>query len=581
MIGYLETVRAIVQAGEKDGARRWLEFIRPEHILATNHLGEVVGLLDKVDRAAKDGLHAVGFVSYEAAPAFDAALHVHPPGPLPLVWFGLFREAREVVPPVYASAKAPFDGDIMLDEAAYAAAVAAIKREIAAGATYQVNFTLRLRGPAPTDALAAFWQLDSAQLAAGAGFIETPEFAVCSASPELFFRLEENRIVCQPMKGTAPRGRWVEEDDHLGAQLQASEKNRAENVMVVDMVRNDLGHIAEPGSIETSSLFDVQRLPTLWQMTSMVVARTSASLPDIFAALFPSASVTGAPKVQTMGIIRSLETEPRGVYTGAIGYAGPGRRARFNVAIRTLEIDKKAGRADYGIGSGIVWDSEAGREFEECCTKALVLIEPLEPFDLLTTIRWEPDSGYVLLSRHIERLKGSARYFGFTFDDKELQEQLAKVAETLPPSPHRIRILLAPTGTLTINHQPLTLPHSPFSLALASGPVSSQDRWLFHKTTRRARYEAFRAEHRDRDDVILWNERGEITESTIANVAVRIDGRWITPAVACGLLPGVQRAELLARGEIHEGVISVEDLKKAKEIALFNALRGWMPAVMK
>jgi len=360
--------------------------------------------------------------------------------------------------------------------------------------------------------------------------------------------------------------------------LRNSEKNRAENLMIVDMMRNDLGKVAEVGSVEASNLFAVERYPTVLQMTSAVRSNTSAGLAEILTALFPGASITGAPKIRTMEIIAELEKGPRGVYCGAIGYLAPNRQAQFNLAIRTVTIDRKNGEAEYGVGGGITWGSESGEEYAECLTKARLLwVEPAQ-FELLESILWEPGEGYFLLEKHLERLGGSAEYFDHRFDPDEVRTRLSEVAGLFPPAPRKVRLRVARDGAIFIESAPLAPEDScrTWRVGLAASPVDPSDPLLYHKTTRREIYEAARAARPDCDDVFLWNPRGEITESTIANVVVRREGADFTPPLSAGLLPGTFRAHLLETGRIREKTIAISELPKAGEIFLINAVRKWL-----
>jgi para-aminobenzoate synthetase/4-amino-4-deoxychorismate lyase len=392
------------------------------------------------------------------------------------------------------------------------------------------------------------------------------------------------------MKGTAPRGRTLAEDARRIALLAASAKDRAENVMIVDMMRNDLGRIALPGSVRVESLFDIETFPTVHQMTSTVTAKTQAPLAEIFTALFPCASITGAPKIRTTKIIRRLETGPRGVYTGTIGWLGPGRQARFNVAIRTLSLDLDSAvprpftaptpaRATYGTGGGIVWDSQAEQEYEECRTKALVLNSTGRDFELLETLLWRPDSGFFLLERLLERLGASAIYFSFALDRKSIRQRLQRLASNFPLLPHRVRLLLSEQGVASLQAAPMpNRSQRRWRVALDDRPVHSSNVLLFHKTTQRQIYERAMERHPDFDEVLLWNEKKELTESTRANLAIEIVGHWYTPPIDCGLLGGTYRAELLARGRLKERVLPISALRQASRIRLFNSLRGWLGA---
>ncbi len=385
------------------------------------------------------------------------------------------------------------------------------------------------------------------------------------------------------MKGTAARGMTLAEDLRNAACLYDSEKNRAENVMIVDMIRNDLGRIARTGSVKVPRLFDIEKYSTVWQMTSTVEALTKASFPEILRALFPCASITGAPKVKTMEIIAAIETTPRNIYTGAIGFVSPDRRAQFSVAIRTILIDKFASKAEYGVGGGIVWDSTAAEEYEECLNKAKIILDPPSPrpFQLLETLLWTPDEGYFLLTRHLERLRESALYFDYPYDEALIRKTLDEKVEELPSGPYRVRLLLSRNGEVECSSVPLGLPDDRLLLVrLARQAVYSRDPFLYHKTTQRNLYEKAQASFRDADDVLLYNEAGEVTESCIANVVILRNGRLVTPPVRCGLLNGTYRAELLDRGEITEDTVTLLELKRAEKIFLINSVRKWREAVL-
>lgn len=567
---------------------RWLAFHRPAVVLTASALEEVVPALHEADRRVRDdGLWAAGFVSYEAAPAFDPAHSTHPPGALPLLWLGLFPPPKEAAPPPAPPPIPALSWRIGQAEPAYTDAIGRIKDQIARGNTYQVNYTLRLHAPFSGDAWDFFCGLARRQPGGPAAFVNAGRFAVCSASPELFFTLDGDRLTSRPMKGTAPRGLWTAQDDENAAWLAASEKNRAENVMIVDMVRNDMGRIARTGSVHVPALFAVERYPTVLQMTSTVACRTDASIPQIFSALFPCASITGAPKIRTMQIIRGLEPEARGVYTGAIGYWGPERRAQFSVAIRTAVIDRELGLAEYGTGSGIVWDSDAATEYQECRLKAELLTAPRPDFALLESLRWSAAEGYFLLERHLERLASSAERFGFPFDEPALRRALASAPPGPPAGVRKVRLLLDAEGGLRLESEPLPADGrtfsalltpaetSPLHYARAPEPVEKADVLLYHKTSRRALYEAARAACPEAEEVLLWNEAGEATEFTAANLVVRRGEDWITPPVGCGLLPGVLRAELIRLGRIREQVIRLEELETADQIWAINSVRGW------
>lgn len=570
----------------EQGRSGWLapeESARAAIVLARS-IPEVGGVLEALDCACAENRFAAAFFSYECAPAFDPAFRTRPPlGPLAgcLVFDTppVFLER----PPAGAAADEgrELDGDWICDTdaAAHGRAVAAIRARIAAGDTYQVNYTVRLRTSAPADPWRWFLARWRAQPVPWAAWLQTGDLTIAALSPELFFAVDGNEIRCRPMKGTAPRGRWPAEDAERRRALSASPKDRAENVMIVDMVRNDLGRIARPGSVRAVSLFDVEAYRTVFQMTSTVRAETRAPPSKILRALFPCASITGAPKISAMKIIAELETSPRGIYCGALGFVGPGRRMRFNVAIRTLAI--RGNVAEYGVGGGVVWDSTAAGEYAEARAKALAVTAPDPPFELLETMRWR--NGRVFLWReHEERLRASAAYFGFPPPDPAtLRAAIADAAATAPPAGARIRLRYADDGAVVA--EAATLPARsarPVILALDDRPTPSSSKWLFHKTTRREPYAAARARHPGADDVLLWNEDGEIMETTIANVFLRLGGRWYTPPIRSGLLAGTMRARLLARGWARERVLTPHDARAAERIALANSVRGLRPAIL-
>ena len=573
------TGRVILRHTPKSGAGRWIEFVDPVETLFANRLSEVMPALQRVEEAVDRGLYAAGFVTYEAAPAFDPALPTRETGPLPFLWFGLYRTCRELRPELddlpESSISQHWQADTTEDK--YVTAIARIKELIAAGDTYQVNYSLRLRGAFPGDPWAMFRDLIRAQPVPYAAFIDTGRQAICSASPELFFRLDGNRITCRPMKGTAKRGLWWSDDECRAAALRQSPKNRAENIMIVDMMRNDLGRIARTGTVDVPNLFEIERYRTVFQMTSTVEAATDASVADIFRALFPCSSVTGAPKVRTMQIIAELEKAPRGIYTGAIGFLAPGRQAQFSVAIRTAHVDRSAGTAEYGIGSGIVWDSTDREEYDECLAKGAVLSGVGADFSLLETMLWTAEDGYFLLRRHLQRLSESARYFGFRLDTEEISRRLTDKAAAFTGHRCRARLLVDKNGEIGIESAAIKRGPRTWHAALAAQPVDRNDCFLYHKTTNRNTYDNARASCPGFDDVILWNNREEVTESSIANVVIRREGRLITPPIACGLLSGAYRQHLLEEGKIAEEIIHVEDLARAERVFLINSVRGWIP----
>ena len=625
----LQTGEVLLKANEG-----WLHFATPHKIIQANTLEKVIPALRELeDLIAANQWYAAGFLSYEAAPAFDPVLSTHAPekpsGPcersdersshhadearlqrFPYLWFGLYSPPHLVTLPEPSRPREAISWSPTVGRDTYNAAIDQIKSYIADGRTYQVNYTMRLQADFKIDTWNFFLHLARAQNN-HAAYIDIGRYVICSASPELFFHLDGETLICRPMKGTAHRGRTTGEDQGQAQWLKNSEKNRAENVMIVDMIRNDLGRIAKTGTVHVPELFSIEKYPTLWQMTSTVTARTDASLTRIFTALFPCASITGAPKVSTMRIISQLETTPRKIYTGSIGYIAPDRKATFNVAIRTALIDREAQTAEYGVGGGIVWDSTSPDEYEEALLKARVLTETVPEFSLLETLLWTPEAGYFLLEKHLCRLLDSADYLDFPISSlaraavpgggtattvskpplpaEILKSYMTELSSSFT-SPQRVRLLLDKHGNLSAEAKPLepTLLEPPSSAPeiqpgtkkvlrthLARNPIHSKNVFLFHKTTRRDVYEAARRDFPDYDDVLLYNENGELTEFTIGNLVVEWEGKYYTPAVSCGLLPGTFRAHLLETGQVKEKVIRVEELQACTKAFLVNSVRKW------
>ncbi|HET7559289.1 MAG TPA: aminodeoxychorismate synthase component I [Limnochordia bacterium] len=571
---------ALIEFPDEQGRPASLAFTDPADLAVAYTLDEVRPALAKAAAfVQKTGGCAAGYVAYEAAGAFDPALVTHPPGSWPLVWFGLFERPADAA----GSCAWPAPGMVEplawranTSEDEYRRAIDAVRAAIAAGETYQVNYTVRLRAPFAGDAFAAYQRLRSNQCGRYAAFLDLGRYQIASASPELFFERRGERLTARPMKGTCGRGRTLEEDLAQARALQHSAKNRAENVMIVDLLRNDVGRIAQIGSVRVPELCAIERYPTLLQMTSTIRARLrpGVELPEIFAALFPCGSITGAPKVNTMRWIARLERAPRGVYCGAVGLITP-KRTVFNVAIRTLVVDREAGAAEYGTGGGIVWDSEAAGEYAEARLKAAVLTER-PPFALLESLRLE-DGRYARLEGHLERLRRSAAYFGRRCPLPAVRAVLAEHARAHASGVRKVRLLLDRGGELKVESAPLGPPAAgPLPVAWAATPVDSRDVFLFHKTTHRLAYERRKAERPDAFDVLLWNEAGEATEFSIGNLVVELDGALVTPPVGCGLLAGVMRATLLAAGEVQERRLSVADVHRAGRLWLINSVRGWV-----
>ncbi|MCG2661024.1 MAG: aminodeoxychorismate synthase component I, partial [Kiritimatiellae bacterium] len=588
-------------------------FSNPVLILTATRLAEVKPCLQQVAARVSQGLYAAGFLTYEAAPAFDAALCAHPPGDLPLVWFGLYRapaqprqslsgepacnpsaDGRSIAGRAPAGSlaelgqagKASFrvgPWKALVSAATYHQQVRRIRDLIVAGDTYQINYTFPLQADFQGDTFCWFRQLCASQQADHCAFIQTGRFHLLSASPELFFKKDADGLTTRPMKGTARRGRWPAEDCQAARSLAKSAKERAENVMIVDVLRNDMSRVSRVGSVNVARLWELERYPTVWQMTSTVVSQSKASVPEILAALFPSGSVTGAPKIHATEIIRALEPYPRSIYCGTIGWWAPDGQAEFNVAIRTVTVDTETGTARYHVGGGITHGSSPEKEYAECLAKAEVLTRPLPVFDLLESLRW--DGGYFLLHEHLDRLAESAAYFDFPFSRQAVETALNQYPLLAPSKADpagraqapilKIRLLLHRDGSCRVEGEFLK-PSAPLRVGLAATPVDTDQVWLYHKTTCREIYRQALLSRPDCEDVILWNPRGELTESTMANVVLELDGRLWTPPVVCGLLAGTFRRYLLETGALQERVLHRDDLRRAHAIHLINSVRRWM-----
>ncbi len=634
------------QGSEKPGSEKpWTRlFTAPVRVCAAFHAAEIPALFAEIESAVAAGLCAAGFFSYEAGNCFEpkAAMRASREGQ-PLAWFGTYErsyafdhEARAFLdgePPELARFRGdalqgaqevsgrdrgthPVGGsraeeaakeegalapegivaaEFALSETEYAQRIAAIHELIRAGDVYQLNFTAPFHVEAQGSVAAHYARLRARQPVDYGAFLHWQQGRhILSFSPELFFRVENDgptrRIVTRPMKGTARRGRTTREDREIAEWLRNDPKNRSENVMIVDLLRNDLGRVARTGTVHADRLFDVERYATLWQMTSTVSAelRPDVSFHEVFRALFPSGSVTGAPKVRAMQLVAELEDAPRGVYTGAIGFFSP-QQTVFNVAIRTLELEGGSGdriHGNMGAGSGIVIDSNAAEEYRECLLKAEFLTRSAERqperFSLIETVLW--DGAYPLIELHLDRLADSAEYFGFACGRDEVRAALEgharQFTDASPRSPRRVRLLLDAEGRLEITSEVLSPSGEANRIArvhFAPQRTDPADAMLYHKTTHRPLYaQAFeQAARAGFDDVLFLNLRGEVTEGAISNVFVEKDGRWATPPVECGLLAGVYRRHLLAtRPEMEERVLFLNDLRHADGVYIANAVRG-------
>ena len=574
-----------------------LAFTQPERVIIARTIAEVRPALREVQQATREGFYAAGMICYEAAPAFDVAMQAHPFGTLPLLWFGIFR-APTILPRVTKQHAAVSGWEPDTDRQKYDSNIVKIREAIARGDTYQVNYTLRLNTSVSGNARAWYEALAAQSHGRFNAFLDIGDKQILSLSPELFFAWDGTQILTRPMKGTLRRAAlpstesdsaaWHASDEAEAHALVNSEKNRAENLMIVDLLRNDLSRIAVTGSVEVPRLFSLETYPTVHHMTSTVTATTrpDVTLEDIFCALFPCGSITGAPKIKTTEIIASLEDSPRGIYCGAIGYITPDQRAVFNVPIRTVTMDSSSGMAQCGVGGGITWDSTAGEEHAEALTKARFLGADASHFDLLETLMLQ-ETHYAFLDRHLARLQLAAKRFGHHADMPAIRASLAAHAATYAHQLRRVRLLVSPHGEITVTSTALqSAPDNWLAagsnaervkVAVATCPVDSRHEFLCYKTTARSAYDVHIAVSPDAFDILLWNERDELTEFTRGNVVVSLDGKLLTPTASCGLLPGVLRAELLEGHVIEEAVVHRDDLARVDAIWFINSVRGWLP----
>ena len=576
-----------------DGRRRL--FHDPVRVIRCDTPSAAAASLAEMEAALRGGFHLAGFLGYEfgylAEPRLAAALPAA--RGQPLLWFGVFRGfedmSADALGALFATGApaAPLDLHATLDRETYLSKFRQVKNYIAAGDVYQVNLTFKHRFRYVGDPVALYGELRRRQRVPHGALIAADDFHVLSFSPELFLRCREGTAEMRPMKGTMARGRTPKEDAAHAAFLRTDGKSRAENLMILDLMRNDLGRIAEIGSVSVTDMFKVETYRTLHQMTSGVRARLKGGIgaAGLLRHIFPCGSVTGAPKIRAMEIIRELEDAPRGVYTGAVGAFGPDGSVDLNVAIRTLFVGAD-GTGEMGIGSGVVHDSDGPAEYDECLLKAAFITAGEEPFELIETMRWKRGSGYWLLDEHMRRLAASAAYFGYPCDEAAVRDALSRRAAAFDAPMHRVRLTLTEDGRIRIAAAAMAPVGEDAVLryAIAPGRTSSADRFLFHKTTRRRFYDETRerlAVETGCDEVLFLNEREELTEGSFTNLFVARGGRLLTPPLDCGLLDGTLRRTLLAdpKRKVEEAVLRLADLQDAEGVFLGNSVRGLVRAV--
>lgn len=547
-------------------------FTQPIRELKTRDLAEVADLLAQVESYQEQGYYVVGYVSYEAAPAFEEKLAVHKAPLLAeyLLYFTVHdRVETSPIPLTYEEVDLPSKWREQTSAEDYKKAISQIHHHLRQGDTYQVNYTVQLKQDLSVNPFAIYNRMVVEQEAGYNAYVEHDEMAVISMSPELFFEQKDRELTTRPMKGTTQRGVADQDDLDQASWLEQDPKNRSENMMIVDLLRNDMNRISEVGSEHVERLCQVEQYSTVWQMTSTIKSqlRSDVDLVEIFRSLFPCGSITGAPKIATMEIIKNLEPQPRGVYCGTIGLLLPNGRRIFNVAIRTIQLYK--GQAIYGVGGGITWDSTWESEYREVHQKAAVLYRKQARFQLITTGRVSQKS-LLFEDQHLERLIKASRYFAFPFDPEDLRQKIEEECQVCDShQDYRLRISLSKSGEIELSSQILT----PLSPSFCQAQLCLQEADLnqaftYFKTTNRPHLSL------GEQEIIYHNATGELLETSIGNLVLKINGKLYTPPTSLGILPGIYRQHLLERGLVDEKVLTLKDLAQAEAIYGCNAVRG-------
>ena len=556
----------------------------PMRVVQAEAVAQVAPALAAIRDGLAQGLYAAGWLAYEAGAAFEPRLSA-PSVPAPMLWFGLFAGFEAIsadrmtdwLPDPAGAWNGP--PEPLIDRASYNARIAQVQALIAAGDLYQANLTYPAHVPIAGDPLALYARLRRAAAAGYGAYVDAGSAKLLSLSPELFFALEGGRLTTRPMKGTARRDGDPAIDAARAAALAQDPKQRAENLMIVDLMRNDLSRVAVPGTVAVPALFAVESYPTVHQMVSTITATAAPGVDaiDVLTALFPCGSITGAPKIRAIEALAAIEGVPRGVYTGTIGRIDPNGDAMFNVAIRTLTIVADAPHAMLGVGGGIVADSTVAAEWDETLAKAAFLLRDRPPFDLIETMAFDPLHGIALLERHLARMGASAATFGINFDRHSARNELQAATFRLT-EPRKVRLLLSPSGAFAIEITALpAAPPEPVMVAITPLPVSTSDFRLRHKTTSRAFYDHARTAT-DAFEVVFTDPDGFLTEGSFTAIFVERGGKLVTPPLSRGMLPGVLRAHLVAEGRAVEGDLTPADL--ANGFLIGNAVRGLIPAMV-
>ncbi len=574
----------------KKGNEESYLFLEPERIHVLNNLQNVDNFLSVLDEVHEKKLFAYTILPYELGFLFEKKLRKLLTkkeerailGNAIIVTFNK-RKAKRI-----KTSDIDFSGieetkftisNFKLNESrkSFASKVEKIKNQIAEGETYQVNLTSKAEFNFAESVEGLFCDLLLKQSAEYSAFINLPDKNVLSFSPELFFKLEGKSVTAKPMKGTAFRGKNIEEDLLTKEELFLSEKNRAENLMIVDLLRNDLGKISRQNSVTVKKLFEVEKYESLFQMVSAIKSRLKqkAKLSDLIKNIFPCGSITGAPKIRTMEIIHRLEKNPRGIYTGSIGLLLP-EKSIFNIAIRTVEINKGNNSGDIGLGAGITWGSKANEEYDEVLSKGAFVTEPSHQFEIFTSLLYERGKVF-LLKEHLDRLKKSADYFLFFFNRGKIEEELNKCVKTLSVKKrYKVKVSINKFGRISVNVNELNNASiNAARVVISSKKIDEQNRFQYYKTTNRKIYDSELAKYRNKgfDEVLFLNQKNNLAEGAITNLFLLLGDKWKTPPISAGVLDGIYRNHFIKKHQVNEEPLTIDDLKRAKKVLLTNSVR--------
>lgn len=558
-------------------ATKPLCFTNPLKVISTDKIADVMRCLEEVEHATANGLYAAGYISYETVGAFYPSVKLRTDNKMPLLWFGIFDQPSHAISEKADASYQIDNWKINLSKQEYEQKFIEIMAAIKAEQFNQINYTVQFEAAFTGDTFRYYQELKQAQQSDFSAYLNIGDFQILSASPELFFKQQAGIITARPMKGTIHRGKSFAEDMTNQRWLRTSDKNKRENKLTTDLMKEELASLVTEDSLHVSKQYEVEKYPTVYQMTSTITGQLNSDLSaiDVMKTLFPCGSISGTPKLAAMEFISTIEKAARDVYCGAIGYITPENEAVFNVPIRTVVVDQKAEKATYGAGGAITEHSNMTEEYAEIHTKSEILHLKHKPFKLLETIGLHHGKFFVY-EQHLKRLINSAAYFNFPLQVAVIEAELATYAVCYPVGKWIVRLVVSESGSFTTEINPL-LPFSLNQVALAKEPIDKTSVFVYHKTTQRDIYDYFKAQVANVADVLMWNDKQEITEFTIGNIVVELDGNLITPPISSGVLPGTFREKLLDQGEISEQTIYLDDIKNCTKLWLINSVRQWVP----